>query len=78
MNKPQPHIPIPSRRQGAYGDQVRINARHYGPLCQLADEGGYTSLGQLLAAILDAALPRVKLVSRPQYDITIVDDQEEE
>lgn len=75
MSKP---IDIPIQRPGAtYSDMIRVNARHYRALCRLADEGGYTSLGQLLGVILDAAMPRIKLVERPRYELAIVDEADQ-
>lgn len=68
-------INIPARnRRGDYADMIRVNTRHYDNLCRLADEGGFTSLGQLLGTILDVVLPRVRLIERPKYDVVIVDE----
>lgn len=60
-----------SRRQGVYSDTLRVNTRHYERLCEIASACGYTALAPLLGVILDEALPKIKLVQRPIFDITL-------
>ena len=66
------NIKIPSRIQPyELSDHCRIRSRHYNKMCELAEDGGYPTIGQLLEAILDAALPRITLVEKPRHYIAI-------
>ena len=70
-------IPVNSVTLGRAGDQMRISARHLYRLTEIAERGGYTSLGTLVNTILDAALPRVQLVERRTCELVLMDEEDD-
>ena len=57
---------------------VYVPVRHREMIQEIKEKGGYATTGKALTAILDAAMPRIKLVKVPQYYISLDGDVPED